>query len=143
MQVGPKGLTKPLQALCHFYISLLLFTARLFPFVKDHPFGQTVEFEPFEGTHNLAFDVRKNLAPVSVGRGGEEGGQTGALQLSGSTQSGMGHPASNCPFIQRQRDLHISMSLRTAREVRKQRKGREAREKGKEKKDYFDQNLRM
>lgn len=78
----------------------------------------------FEGTHNLAFDVKQNLATVSVGRRREEGRQTGALQLSGSTQSGMGHPASNCLFILCQRDLHISMSLRTAREVREQSRER-------------------
>lgn len=77
-------------------------------------------FQPSEGMHNLAFDVRRNLAAASVGRRREEGRQTGALQLSGSAQSGTGHPASNCLFILRQRDLHISMSVRAAREVREQ-----------------------
>lgn len=77
-------------------------------------------FQPSEGTHNLAFNVRRNLAAASVGRRREEGRQTGALQLSGSAQSGTGHPASNCLFILRQRDLHISMSVRAAREVREQ-----------------------
>lgn len=80
-----------------------------------------------KGAHNLAFDVRQNLATVSVGRR-EEGRQTGALQLSGSTQSGMGHPASNCLFILCQRDLHISMSLRTAREVREQSREEQGKE---------------
>lgn len=45
-----------------------------------------------------------------VGGEGREGGQTGALKLSGIAQSGVGRPARNCLFIPCQRDLHISMS---------------------------------
>lgn len=60
----------------------------------------------------------------------------------------MGHPASNCLFIPCQRDLHISMSLRTAREVREQSGGEQRKEAKLEKKDerekhYFDQIFKV
>lgn len=144
------GLVTGLQELCQLYISLLWFQ-KMYSYMTEtflpHLFllwkvllSQTaalIGHTLFQGTHNLAFDVRQNLAAASMGRRREEGRQTGALQLSGSTQSGTGHPASNCLFILCQKDLHISMSLCTAREVQEQSRG----EQRQRKRADFDQNL--
>lgn len=126
-------------------LHLLPLISEMYQTVLPHPFllwkvlfSQTaalIGLKLFEGTHNLAFDVRQNLAAVSMGRQRKEGGQTGALQLSGSTQSGTGHPASNCLFILCQKDLHISMSLCTAKEVQEQSMGEQRHRK----RAYFDQ----
>lgn len=135
-------LSKPMQALRQLYIALfnwrksIVTGHKLFyrpPIVKG-PLGQTaalIDFKLFEGAHNLAFDVRQNLATASVGRRREKGRQTGVLQLSVSPQSGMGQSASNCLFILCQRDLHISMILCTAREVWEQRKEASKERRGK------------
>lgn len=52
-----------------------------------------------------------------MGRKEENGRQTGALQLIGTTQSGTGHPASSCVFILCQMDLQIALSQCAARKV--------------------------
>lgn len=100
--------------------------------------GQTVSligFKPFKQAHTVTSSLKSNRTwPQWAWIAGERRGrQTGALQLSGSTQSGMGHPASNCLFILCQRDLHIPMSPPAAREV--QRRKKEGRLRGNNEKE--------
>lgn len=101
-------------------------------------------FKLFEGTHNLAFDVRQNLATVSVGRRREDGRQKWDAPIKWQHTKWHGascqllsiHPMSK-GFAHLNESTHCQRSLRA--EQMRAEKGRKAQEKWSERKraDFY------